>query len=234
MDKYMFEKILTLRKRELLEDIFLYLITDRSRFEDSRAGETAFLDHVAACIAGGVKMIQFREKRTVPARKIMSLARELRTLTQELDARLIIHERVDIAKAVHADGVHLGPDDMDPHSARKILGHEYIIGVSAHSQTEAELALRSEIDYLCAGPVFPSEMVPGQPPIGARFIQWMEGNTAIPWYAAGGIDLTTLPEVLANGGRRVALTRCLMASPSPQKDAQKLAEALCVPEASLL
>ena len=231
MDRFMFEKVLAVRKKRLLSDLNLYLITDRHRFGNSLTGDTDFIDHVAACLEGGVGIVQLRESKTTPDRKFMTLAKSLRTITAEFGAYLIIAERADIAKAVGADGVHLSPDSMDVNSARKIVGHESIIGLSVYAQGEAEIALEQEIDYLTAGPVFASEMVPGQPAVGLNFLKWLNNRTELPWFAAGGIDLAAVPQVLSGGAQRIALTRALMASRQPKQDAQKLLDILSAQKA---
>lgn len=222
----MFDKVLNSRKKEHLEAVNLYLITDRTRFPNTGAGDTHFLEHVSACLEGGARFIQLRESRQVSTRRILSLAKSLRSLTQEFEALFIINERADIAKAVSADGVHLGPDDLDIASARKILGNEFIIGASVHTKIEAQRIFSQEVDYLTAGPVFASEMVPGQPAVGLKFLQWMIGECNLPWFAAGGIDFSSLDQVLSSGTHRIALTRCLMASKNPEEDTSKLIERL--------
>jgi thiamine-phosphate pyrophosphorylase len=229
LDNLMFEKILNTRKKEHLERLNLYLISDRSRFPDSVKGDHAFLDHLSACVASGVKLVQLKENRKVSDRKVLGLAKALRAITLEFDALLIIGERSDIAKTVNADGVHLGQEDLDPLSVRKILGHEAMIGVSVHTQGELEALVGMEIDYLTAGPVFASEMVPGQPPVGLKFLQWMKENANHPWYAAGGIDFASMAQITNVGIARVALTRFLMASKNPGEDTQKLMDALAQP-----
>jgi thiamine-phosphate pyrophosphorylase len=226
LESFMLEKVLIKRKKQLLQDVLLYLITDRSRFGDSTKGETEFLDHIAACLDAGVKIIQLRESRSIATRKMVSLARALRALTWEMNALLIINERADVAKVVDADGLHLNPDDLDVSSAKKILGPEFMVGASVYTQAEAEGVLASEVDYLTAGPIFPSEMVPGQPPVGLNFLEWMIARVDIPWFAAGGIDASNISKIIAHGGKRVALTRALMASKTPKVDTQTLLSAL--------
>jgi thiamine-phosphate pyrophosphorylase len=212
------ERILSVRKRESLTAHPLYLITDRTRFGETQSGEEAFLDHVAACLDGGVRLVQYREPRIVSDRKVLALSQTLRALTHEFGARLILAERVDVARAVQADGVHLGPEDLEVQASRRVLGHEFIIGLSVHTQAQAEWARTQEVDYLTAGPVFASEMVPGQPPVGMKLLQWMQAECPFPWFAAGGIDFTSVTTLLEQQINRVALTRCLMAARSPKEE----------------
>jgi thiamine-phosphate pyrophosphorylase len=217
LEHRMAEKVFALRKREQLKRHSVYLITERARFSE----ETTFLDHVAACLSGGVSLVQLCEPASVPDRTVLSLAESLRSLTWEMEAQLIIHRRVDIASAVQADGVHLAADDLPVNLARKQLGPERMIGYSVHTQAEAQQAAGWDIDYLTVGPVFSSDLLPGMSPMGLGLLEWMQSHGRLSWFAAGGIDVASLPQVLAVGCRHVAVARGLMAVPAPQQEAER-------------
>jgi thiamine-phosphate pyrophosphorylase len=224
VERAMLEKILTVRKKRLLSEIPVSLITDRTPFSDSLAGDTQFLDTVAACLDGGIRMVQLNESRQTSDRKFLALAKQLRALTAEKEALLIVHQRADIAKAVDADGLHLGPKHLDVTSARKILGHESLIGFSVHSTQEAQLVSEEEVDYFSAGPFFPSEYGPVHVPRSLSLIDWMNSHVQVPWFAAGGISQETLS--MLPGIQRVMVSRALMRSRDPRKATQTLLAAI--------
>jgi len=130
-------------------DLALYLVTDRQ----ATRGRT--LEHVVeAALRGGVSIVQLREKQA-STREMVSIGNKLRALTRQFGVPLLVNDRIDVAQAIAADGVHLGQDDMPADLARRILGPEAIIGVSAGNIEEAKLAMEcGAADYLGVGPVY--------------------------------------------------------------------------------
>lgn len=217
MEHVAFERILTLRNKDFLQSQRVYLVSDRHRFPQDQAGELAFMDQVASCIDAGVRLVMLKEDRRIPDAKVLSLAKQLRSLTQEYGAKLIIAERCDIARVSQADGVHLGPADMTPTEVRQVLGPEYIVGVSIHAAAQLEKLSLSEVDYLTVGPVFASELLPGQPPVGLSLVERVGKQVQLPCFAAGGITFDNLDELITHGITHIALTRGLMNAALPKE-----------------
>ena len=138
----------------------LYLITDRRQVPPGRT----LTETVRAALEGGVKAVQLREK-DLPAAELYPLALELRALTREYGAKLLVNDRIDVALAVGADGVHLGGHSLPTAAARQLLGPNRLIGVSTHRPEEIAAAQRDGADFVTFGPVFhtPSKAAFGEP-----------------------------------------------------------------------
>ncbi len=220
LEKTMWEKLQSKYAKLRLQDKKLYLVTSSDQFES----ESEFLDAVAASLAGGVDIVQLREKN-MAANKIVELGKKIKQLCAQFDAIFIVNDRVDIAFVLEADGVHLGQDDMDVASARKILGQNAIIGVSTHAPKQAQKAVEDGADYIGAGPVFTTPTKPGRASVGLDYIKWVAENIEVPAYAIGGIDLTNVDEVLDSGVQKanlgVAVVRAIINAPRPDEAAQK-------------
>ena len=130
-------------------DFNLYLITDRTQVA---SGHTLF-STLESALQGGVKAVQLREK-DLSATELLPLAQELRELTRRYDARFFINDNIDIALAVHADGVHLGGHSRPTNFIREKIGHDLLIGVSTHSKAEIRLAADQGADFVTFGPVY--------------------------------------------------------------------------------
>lgn len=194
-------------KQALLDDKNIYLITSQNNIEN----EDDFIDKVAQILNAGVKLIQYREKNK-SARYMIKTAKKLRQLCSMYNALLIINDRVDIAKIVDADGVHLGQDDIDILSARKILGDDKIIGISTHKPQDAIEAQDNGADYIGVGPVFKTPTKPNTDPVGLEYVNWVKNNIKIPFYAIGSIDENNVADVVKAGAARIAVIRALMNS----------------------
>lgn len=190
----------------LAVDFNLYLITDRTR-TDGRP----LVASITEALKGGVRAVQLREK-DLKTRELLSLAYELRELTLKYDARLFINDRVDIAIAVDADGVHLGQKSMPPFAVKR-LSRKLIIGVSAHSLQEALTAEASDADFITLGPVYPtpSKLKFGKP-IGIEAIREVSGRLSIPVFAIGGIKTDNLKEVMDAGADGVAVISAILSA----------------------
>lgn len=157
-------------------------------------------------ITGGADLIQYRDKVSTQDEIIKNAIR-----LRELDFPLIINDYPDIAREVDADGVHLGQDDMDIKSARKILGDK-IIGRSTHNLKEALQAEAEGTDYIGIGPIFPTGTKKGAVPIGLEVLKEVSRNIKIPAFAIGGITLYNIDSVLATGITRVAIASAILCS----------------------
>ncbi len=221
MEKEMFKELQKKIKTERLQKAKLYLVTDRQKY----ATHNEFLDKIASALEGGVNIVQLREK-TAQANEILELAKKVKELCALYDAIFIINDRVDIARIVKADGVHLGQSDIDIHSARKILGNEIIIGISTHCPEHAKTAEETGADYIGVGPVFETPTKPGRKSVGLEYVEWTSKNVSIPWFAIGGINLDNIKEVINAGAKRIAVVRAIINADSPASIAVEMKNTL--------
>jgi thiamine-phosphate pyrophosphorylase len=194
--------------KKILVDFKLYLITDRRLFTDDHSLFAA----VEEALKGGVQAVQLREK-DLETRRLLSMAYSLRELTSGYSAKLFINDRVDIALAVDADGVHLGGESMPAFAARKAAGEAMLIGVSAHSIEEAKKAGEEGADFITLGPVFetPSKLEYGRP-LGPELLREVKGEISIPVFAIGGIKKEMVGSVLESGASGIALITAILGS----------------------
>ncbi len=221
LEKNMWDKLKEKYNKFMLEDKKLYLVTNSDKFES----EDLFLDAVASALKGGVDILQLREKN-MPANKIIELGKKVKLLCAEYGATFIVNDRVDIAYVLDADGVHLGQDDMDIESARKILGNNAIIGISTHAPAQAQKAAADGADYIGMGPVFTTPTKPGRQSVGLEYVKWVSENIKIPAFAIGGIDLDNVQDVVNAGAKKIAVVRAIINSDNPEKAAQEFLKVL--------
>jgi thiamine-phosphate pyrophosphorylase len=208
-------------------DFNLYLITDRKI-----CGGRALTTVMEEALKGGVKAVQLREK-DLSGRELFELAAELRRLTIRFNARLFINDRIDIALAVDADGVHLGEMSIPVDQARKVLGKKRLIGVSCHGPAGAVAARESGADFITYGPVYhtPSKSVYG-PPVGINSLREVASQLRIPVFALGGINSGNAREAILAGAHGVALISAIIAAGKPQTEAGALLSLLSSMERS--
>jgi thiamine-phosphate pyrophosphorylase len=184
----------------------IYPITDR------RLSGLSHAEQVSRLIEGGASLIQLRDKHTTSAEFYREAAAALK-VARVHNVRLIINDRVDIALALQADGVHLGQTDMPAGAARRLLGPNAIIGFSTHTLEQAKLATALPVDYLAFGPVFPTSSKENPDPItglaALREISAIKGS--LPLVAIGGISPETAGSVLESGADSIALIAGLVA-----------------------
>ncbi len=180
---------------------------------------------VGEALAGGADVIQLREKH-IPDRLFLTRAREVRILTAQANARFIVNDRADLARLAGADGVHLGQDEITVRDARRIVGPTALVGVSTHDRRQLEQAVLAGASYLGVGPVFPSATKDFDEFAGPAFVQAASETTALPWFAIGGINESTLEDVISAGARRVAVSAAVVKAPSPRKAAAAIKKQL--------
>ncbi|HEY6011589.1 MAG TPA: thiamine phosphate synthase [Nitrospirota bacterium] len=204
----------------LAVDFNLYLITDRKQTRLSLPEAIRF------ALKGGVRAVQLREK-DLPVRELLALARELRKITSEFKARLFVNDRVDVAVAADADGVHLGHQSMPVDAVRKVVGSRMLIGVSTHTANEALAAEKGGADFITFGPVFatPSK-VPYGAPVGSDALRQVKERVRIPVFALGGIKQGNIPEVIQSGADGVALISAVIAAENIQTAAEYITRSL--------
>jgi thiamine-phosphate pyrophosphorylase len=186
---------------------------------DVRISGLSHAEQVARLSAGGATLIQLREKHQSP-REFYREAEEALRLAHSRGARMIINDRVDIALALKADGVHLGQDDLLPEAARRLLGERAIIGFSTHNLEQAEAAISMPVDYIAIGPIFSTATKASPDPVvsldGLRRVRAVVGR--IPLVAIGGITAENAAEVMSAGADAVAVVSAILADPSRIQD----------------
>lgn len=203
----------------------LYLCTDARR---ERGDLAEFVD---AALAGGVDIIQLRDKGSpgekqfgpLEARQELEALEVLSDAAHRHDALVAVNDRADIALAAAADVLHLGQDDLPLTVARDIVGR-LVIGRSTHDLAQVEAAVAEDVDYFCVGPCWPTPTKPGRPAPGLDLIRKTAAlHTDKPWFAIGGIDAERLTEVIEAGARRVVVVRAITAAEDPKAAAEQLA-----------
>jgi thiamine-phosphate pyrophosphorylase len=199
----------------------LYVVTDRHEAAGRDLAET-----VAAAAQGGAGAIQLREK-DLSAHDLYTLGARLQTALAPYGVPLLINDRLDVALALDAAGVHLAGHSLPTAVARRVLGAGKLLGVSTHSVEEARCAADDGADFVVFGPVFttPSKVAYG-PPQGLQHLRTVVHAVRIPVIAIGGIDHTNLPQVVQAGAYGVAMIRAVLAAPDPYRATQQLRAAL--------
>ncbi len=198
-------------------DFNLYLVTDRKQ-----TGGRSLEFVVEEALRGGVRAVQLREKDFL-SRELYETAYELRKLTARHNAKLFINDRIDIALAVDADGVHLGYNSIPIYRARKILGEKKLIGVSCHNQVQAIIAQEKGADFITFGPVyFTQSKAPYGEPVGIAKLAEVTHLLTIPVFALGGIKPYNVPEVVAADAHGIALISAVLSADEPRTAAKNL------------
>ncbi len=222
-------------RRALLGRCHLYLVSSPVSGLEPR---------VEAALAAGVRLVQYRAKpdatsfdaTAVDATAVdgtplddaarLQQARALRQLCSRYGALFIVNDRIDLALAVEADGVHLGQGDLPPAIARQLLGPGRLIGRSTHRIEQLRQAVADGCDYVGVGPVNATPTKPGRDPVGLSYVQQAAAESPIPMFAIGGIELANLAAVLQAGAQRVAVVRAITEALDPQAAARALLEGL--------
>lgn len=199
----------------------LYLCTDSRR---DRGDLADFLD---AVLPNGVDIVQLREKNLEAADELAALE-VMADACRRHSSLLAVNDRADLAVAAGADVLHLGQRDLTPVTARRIVGPDVLIGMSSHSVEQARAAASAdEVDYFCLGPIWSTPTKPGRPHIGLAPVAALAAEeVARPWFGIGGIDESTLDQVLDAGARRVVVVRVLTEAADPAAVAARLADRL--------
>ena len=202
--------------RLTLADRRLYLCTaDRPDLE-------AFL---AACIEGGVDIVQLRDK-VLDARPLLARAALAKRVCHDHGVPFILNDRPDLALEIGADGVHVGQDDAPPALARRLLGPDAIVGFSTHAPAELDAAAGEPADYLSAGPVSPTPTKPGRAGTGLDYLTYAAAHATVPWFVTGGVTPDTVPAMVTAGARRFVVVRWLTEAADPRANARALRKAI--------
>lgn len=202
-------------------DWTLYVITDAKLSRGRSHLEVAW-----EAIKGGASIIQFREKEMI-TRELVETARRLKELTKKKGVPFILNDRLDVALAVDADGVHVGQDDMPAAWARQLIGPRKILGVSASAVEEALQAERDGADYVSASPVFTTPTKPdAPPPTGLEGLRAIVEAVNLPVIAIGGINEENAREVMKAGAQGVAVISAVVSAPDIAAAARRLRETI--------
>ncbi len=188
----------------------LYLVTSASE---------NLLETVEAALKGGLSMVQYRDKIADDTVRLEQ-AKKLCGLCHAYDALFFVNDRIDLALASDADGVHLGQQDMPISIARDLLGPHRLIGRSTTNSDEMQRAITEGADYVGVGPVYETPTKEGKPAVGLQYVNYAAKNCPIPWFAIGGIDPSNLNDVIEIGASRVAVVRSIMQAEQPTLVAQ--------------
>jgi thiamine-phosphate pyrophosphorylase len=180
---------------------------------------------LAACIEGGVDLVQLRDK-VLDARPVLSRAAVARRVCHDHGVPFVLNDRPDLALEVEADGVHVGQDDAPPSLARRLLGPDAIVGFSTHAPAQLDAAASEPADYLSAGPVSPTPTKPGRSGTGLDYLAYAAEHAAKPWFVTGGVTPDTIPAMVAAGARRFVVVRYLTESDDPRRAARALRDAI--------
>ena len=218
----------------------LYLCTD------ARQGRGDFADFVDAAFAGGVDIIQLRDK-SLEAAEELELLEVLHQAAHRHDRLWAVNDRADLASLSGAPVFHIGQKDIPLGAARKFLGKDAMIGLSTHSPEQVDAAIaasagRNGLDYFCVGPVWATPTKPGRAAVGLDLVRYAadairrapprrerrrgERAGAVPWFAIGGIDLGNVEQVVEAGARRIVVVRAITEADDPADAARALLAAL--------
>ncbi|WP_296866242.1 thiamine phosphate synthase [uncultured Methanobrevibacter sp.] len=196
-------------------DLSLYLVTDNSENEEK------FLKTIQDAILGGVSVVQIREK-TAETLEFYNLALKVKEITAKYNVPLIINDRVDVALAIDADGVHVGQSDMPCDITRKLIGENKILGVSAATIEEAKKAEKDGADYIGTGAIFPTATKDDAPSVTKKDLTDIANSINIPVVAIGGITIENAKELKDTGIAGLSVVSAIMSAENPKKASEKL------------
>ena len=197
------------RAKLIISENNLYAITDEKE---------NLLEIIEKLLIGGVKIIQQRFKKGNDKEHLKEAIR-IKNLCKKYNSLFIVNDRIDIALASNADGVHLGQDDIDIKTARKLLGFSKIIGISANNPTDISKAINNGCDYIGIGPVFKTVTKKNKEPLGTEKIKALTKDINIPWFAIGGINKANISTLINNGIMKAAIVSGLFNSEDPEEEA---------------
>ena len=180
---------------------------------------------VADCIAGGVDVVQLRDKE-LEAKPLLARARVVAAVCRELGVPFVLNDRPDLALEVGADGVHVGQEDAPVSLARRILGPDSIVGLSTHSDADLEAARAEDVNYISAGPVEATPTKPGRQGTGIGYVTRASARSSVPVFVTGGVTPERIPTLAAGGVRHFVVVRHLTEAPDARRAARALRDAI--------
>jgi len=198
----------------------LYVVLDRGA-----AGDRDLAPLLDAVLAGGCRVVQLREK-IMPLSDLYPVALALRRRCREAGCLFIVNDRVDLALAVEADGVHVGQDDLPAREARKLLRPGMILGVSTHDESQARRARDDGADYVAVGSMFPTGSKTGFRLVGPDLLRRVRPEIPVPLVAIGGITVDNVAEVIRAGADAVAVISAVCAASDPAAATRRFLETI--------
>lgn len=204
-------------RRARLDDARLYLVCDL------RPGGRALADVLVPALAGGVDIVQLRDKQA-GRDELLAGAVVARGLCDAAGALLILNDHPELVQEAGADGCHVGQDDIEAAAARALAGPDALVGQSTHFPDQVDGA--TEADLIGVGPVYATPTKPGRHPVGVELVRFAAFHAPVPFFAIGGIDSGNVQDVVAAGARRIAVVRAITEAADPQAAAAGLRAAL--------
>ena len=201
-------------------DPTLYVVLDRTA-----ARGRDLEDVLNGAITGGCRMVQLREKEW-PSGRLLPLAERLRERCRHAGVTFIVNDRVDVALAVDADGVHLGQDDLPPRAARPLLRRDMLLGLSTHSLAQARAAQSEGADYVAVGAMFPTATKPDFELVGPELMRNVRPQVRVPLVGIGGITVENVAQVIAAGADGVAVISAVCAADDPAAATRRFLHAI--------
>jgi thiamine-phosphate pyrophosphorylase len=202
-------------RRERLRTARLYFVCDAR----PPGGDLEAL--LRAALSGGVDIVQLREKQLGRA-EIERAAQTFRRVCDTYSVPFVVNDDPDLARACDADGVHLGQDDGSVAEARTILGADFIVGLSTHSEEQVDGSRDAAVDHISVGPVWETPTKPGRPAVGLELIAYAAANAPHPFFAIGGIDAANAAQVREAGAERLCVVRAIRDAADPTAAAEAL------------
>ncbi len=206
-------------RRARLAHAGLYLVLD------SAPPRRGLPDLVRAAAAGGVEIVQLRDKRLADD-ELVAVAHAARVLCEQLGVLFIVNDRPFVALESGADGVHVGQEDQPVEEVRETIGPDLILGLSTHAPAEIDAVAGAPVDYIGVGPVHATPTKPGRAAVGTELVRYAAAHAAVPFFAIGGLDAGNLGEVLDAGATRVCVLRAITGAEDPEGAARELSELL--------
>jgi thiamine-phosphate pyrophosphorylase len=206
-------------RRARLTSARLYLVLD------SAPRRHTLPDLVRAAAAGGVEVVQLRDKHLADD-ELMAVAHAARALCEQLGVLLIVNDRPFVALEAGADGVHVGQEDMPVAEVRELVGADVLVGLSTHAPGEIDAVDPALVDYIGVGPIHATPTKPGRAAVGVQLVRYAAEHAPVPLFAIGGLDAHNLGEAIEAGARRACVLRAITDAEDPQAAARELAALL--------
>ncbi len=203
------------RRRTRLQAARLYLVCGAAP-DGSELG-----DLLRGAIAGGVEIVQLREKH-LPDDELIAVANAARALCERMGALLIINDRPAVALEVGADGVHVGQDDIGVAEVRDLVGADVLIGLSTHSPEQIDAVDAALVDYIGVGPIHETPTKPGRAAVGLELVRYAAAHAPVPFFAIGGLNADNLQETIDAGAERVCVLRAIASAEDPASAARAI------------
>lgn len=207
-----------MERRERLAASRLYVVTSA---RESQGDLEEFLDSI---LSAGVDIVQLREKEA-EAGDLLRWAETFKTSAAKYGALFVLNDRPDVAAVLEGDGVHVGQNDLPVEASRRFVGPDALVGLSTHDPQQLKTA-SPEADYVCVGPVYETPTKEGRPPTGVGLVRFAAEREPRPWFAIGGINEQTLPEVVEAGARRIVVVRAVTEADDPAEAVRRLLKGL--------